>query len=133
MDENTTTGEGEERRTRGMKARVTVGGETFDLGDADEAMSKLKQLEIPGAGRKRIKSLDGACADLIAARLAKREATRLEQTASMRVQLRLGEHNLESYVFVDGDNRFLVSRETTEKARMQQIGRRERGENDTAS
>lgn len=61
-----------------------------------------KQLEIPGAGVKRIGDLDDACNHQLGAKDAEARAKKERKTAEGRIQLLLTKHKIASYVFVDG-------------------------------
>lgn len=85
-----------------------------------------KQIEIPGAGRKRIPSLERVCETLIEARNAKKEAVLAEKEAAEAAQSLLAKHDLLSYVYVDGELEFLVCRETTEKTKVAELHKKRR-------
>lgn len=61
-----------------------------------------KQLEIPGAGVKRIGELDDACNHQLGAKEAETRAKKERKTAEGRIQQLLTKHKIGSYVFVDG-------------------------------
>lgn len=72
----------------------------------------LRQVEFPVAGmqRRRIKALDSACSALLLALEAKRDATAAAKQAADLVQAELQSRELDTYLFVDGEQKFVATR-----------------------
>lgn len=87
-----------------------------------EAMTHLRQLEIPGAGRKRDRAGDVLCAELLALVQQEKELRKQKQAAQEAVQRWLERKGWPAYVFVDGETKFMVTREASEKVKVQRIG-----------
>lgn len=74
----------------------------------DNGHLRQPELPAPGLRRQRIRALDLACASLLRAREAKAEATAAEKAAKLAIDSELRGRELENYVFVDGDRRYIV-------------------------
>lgn len=68
-------------------------------------LSGPKQLEIPGAGHKRIPSLDDACSALLSAKAAEARAKEQRTKAAEEIQRLLRKKKLTSYLYVDGETK----------------------------
>jgi hypothetical protein len=90
--------------------------------DLLDSSTKLRQLEIPGAGRKRDKRGDLLCSELLEIVEQEKALRRAKQEAQGKVQLWLAEKGWPAYVFVDGSTRFMVTLEASEKVKVQRIG-----------
>lgn len=96
-----------------------------------EAMTHLRQLEIPGAGRKRDRAGDVLCSELLKLVQAEKDLRKMKQAAQEAVQRWLERKGWPAYVFVDGETKFMVTREATEKVKVQRIGPKPQDEDRT--
>jgi len=103
-----------------------------DHEDLLEPMEALRQLEIPGAGRKRDKTGDALCRELLDIVEQEKKLRRAKQDAQAAVQRWLERKGWPAYVFVDGETKFMVTREASEKVKVQRIGPKPRDEEDSA-
>jgi hypothetical protein len=87
-----------------------------------EAMTHLRQLEIPGAGRKRDRQGDVLCSTLLDLVQREKELRNEKKLAQEAVQRWLERKGWPAYVFVDGETKFMVTREASEKVKVQRIG-----------
>lgn len=67
---------------------------------------QLKQLEIPGAGRKRIKELDAVCQTILEQKALQKDAKAIMEAQAEVGDRLLKKHELPKYLFVDGEREF---------------------------
>ena len=89
---------------------------------SSEPMTHLRQLEIPGAGRKRDRAGDVLCSELLELVQKEKELRKQKQAAQEAGQHWLERKGWPAYVFVDGETKFMVTREASEKVKVQRIG-----------
>lgn len=97
---------------------------------SDEPMTHLRQLEIPGAGRKRDRQGDVLCSTLLDLVQREKELRKEKLEAQSAVQRWLERKGWPAYVFVDGETKFMVTREASEKVKVQRIGPKQRDEDE---
>lgn len=84
----------------------------------------LKQLEIPGAGRKRDRQGDLLCSELLELKREEKRLREAKKEVEDKVQHWLARKGWPAYVFVDGESKFMVTRESSEKVKVQRVGQR---------